>query len=367
MRLPFGKVLNNGCRWTLPGMLLLTACAVGAVPGCTRDAAREGEVCSGRVIARVNGRPLHEEQLRPELEATLQKFRKYGMKQADPALVQRRQQRILDRLIGDQLIYQESQKLAIESLEELVGQELKALHAKYGGGERFKRFLRSKGLTRTSLRESLRAKVRVAEYLRRRGISDPDIPEARIREAYEKHPDAYTREETVKVSHILIEASRDSGPAAAQQAHEEAERIRRQILNGEDFGTMARKHSDCNSASGGGDLGYVERGYLPTEFDRVAFSLEPDTVSEVVETRFGFHIVKVVDRKPAGMAPLEEVRPIIRKFLQQEESGRRLAAHIEELKQNARIEILLDGSSCARDGQSAGGGSGSSDTEKPYS
>jgi peptidyl-prolyl cis-trans isomerase C len=80
---------------------------------------------------------------------------------------------------------------------------------------------------------------------------------------------------------------------------------------------------------------------MPEAFDKVAFALEKDAVSEVVETKFGFHIVKLTDKKPAGVVPYEEIREFIKKYLQQEESKTKLAAHIAELKEKARIEIFL--------------------------
>lgn len=192
------------------------------------------------------------------------------------------------------------------------------------------------------LRESLRARVYVAEYLKRQGISEPEIPEARIRKAYAEHPENYTKEETVEVSHILIALNGHPDAQKKQQARQEAERIRQEILHGADFAELARARSACNSAADGGNLGYIKRGYMPAGFDHVAFALKKGAVSAVVETKFGFHIIKVFDKKPAGVAPYAEVRKFIKKFLQQEESKKKLADHIAELKKKAKIEILLN-------------------------
>ena len=126
-----------------------------------------------------------------------------------------------------------------------------------------------------------------------------------------------------------------------QQARQKAEQIRREILAGRDFAAMAKAHSDGKTASTGGDLGHIKRGYMPAGFDEVAFSLEKDTVSEVVETKFGYHVIKVVDRQPARLVPYEQMRVFLKTYLQGEESKKKLAAHIAELRKRSEIEILL--------------------------
>ena len=198
-----------------------------------------------------------------------------------------------------------------------------------------------KNLTIESARGALRTRVYVDEYLKRKGISEPQISEERIREAYDLSPETYTREETVEVSHILIAVEEDAGVEEKEQASQRAAKLREQILNGKNFAEMAKENSDCNSAPGGGDLGTIKRGYMPREFDDVAFATEKDAVSTVVKTKFGYHIVKVSDKKSAGITPYEEVRDFIKKFLQEQESTKKRAAHIAELKKEAKIEILL--------------------------
>lgn len=330
------------CLSVFVGLMVVAGHVVNLGFDSAQAGEEEGSVAEARmVVAQVNGKPIYEEQLKPEVEKGLRTFRRYGMHKDDPELVKRLQQKALDKLIGEELFSQESRKLTIDDVDERVEQKLKALERKHGAGERMEYYLKQRRLTMEDLRESFRARVYVDEYLDKQGISDPEIPEDRIREAYDGNPDGYSRVEAVEVSHVLIAVDENAEAEEKEQARKEAERIRKLILEGKDFAEMAKNHSDCNSASGGGGLGYIKRGYMPEGFDTVAFAVEKDAVSEVVETKFGYHIVKVLDKKAAGVLPYEEVREFIKEFLQQDESKKMLAAHMAELKAKANIEILL--------------------------
>ncbi len=293
------------------------------------------------IAAKVNGKPIYQEQLKPDVERGLARFRKYGMRKDDPALVKRLRMRTLDRIVGEELMRQESQKLTVKDIDKKVQQRLKTFEGKHGRGGGIEEYLKMRSLTMEDLKESARARVYLDEYLKEQGISEPEIPEDRVREAYQRNPESYSRKETLKASHILIAVDPKAGAEEKKQARQEAEQIRGEILEGKDFAEMAKKHSDCNSASGGGHLRSIKRGYMPKEFERVAFALEKNAVSEVVETKFGYHIIKVFRKTPAGVVPYGEVKDFITKFLQQEESKKKLAAHMDELKKKAKIEVLL--------------------------
>jgi peptidyl-prolyl cis-trans isomerase C len=322
--------------------ILIVVAGYIAELSCENTPAAEPNAAEARkVFARVNGQPVYEDQLMPEVEKSLGGLRRHGMRKDDANLIKRLQARVLDQTIGDMLINQESKKRTIENIEEKVAERVKALEQKYGAGEGMERYLKIRKMTIDDLRESLKGRVRVDEYLKEQGVLEPEIPEARIREMYDADPDSFSTQETVKVSHILIAVDAGAGTEAKEQARQKAEQVRKQILEGKDFAEMAKTHSACNSASGGGDLGRIKKGFMPAEFDKVAFALEKDAVSEVVETKFGLHIIKVFDKQAARVVPYEQMRDFLKKYLQEEESKKRLASHIAELKKRAEIEILL--------------------------
>lgn len=294
------------------------------------------------VAATVNGEPIYEDQLDPGVEEGLKKYKKYGMRKESPALISRLQQKTLVKLIDHQLLYQEARRLTVKDIDQKVDEKLKKMKRKYQTDERFENHLKRNNQTLEGLTASVREGIYVEEYLRQQGIADPDIPEKEIREFYDGNPNSYYRKESIQVSHILIKLEENATPEEKEKAFKKAEDIRKEILAGADFGEMAKKYSECNSASGGGSLRYINRGYMPEEFDRVAFGLEKGKVSEVVETKFGYHIILVSDKIPEGITPYEEVRDFIRKFLQEGESKQLLENHLKKLRDKAKIEVLLE-------------------------
>jgi peptidyl-prolyl cis-trans isomerase D len=134
--------------------------------------------------------------------------------------------------------------------------------------------------------------------------------DAQVRAFYDLHlEDRFTDVEQVRARHILVAVPPGGDDAAKAQARAEAEDLLRQVRAGGDFEALAKKHSkDPGSAAKGGDLGFFPRGRMVPAFDAAAFALEPGQVSELVETPYGFHIVKVEEKKPGGSRPLEAVR-----------------------------------------------------------
>jgi peptidyl-prolyl cis-trans isomerase C len=320
----------------------LVAGCVGGHPSENGLAAEQGGAEARTVVARVNGEPIYEDQLQPAVEKNLAQFARHGARADDPKLIKRLQTRHLNELIGNLLVYQESRKQVVENLDEKVEQRLKEMEEEQRARLGVSSHAETSEMAADARRESVEARIRIDEYLKEQGVLEPEIPEERIRAMYDEDPESFSTIETVRVSHVLIAVEGQAGAEEKRQARQKAEQIREEILAGGDFSAIAKAHSDCKTAPLGGDLGHIKRGYMPAAFDEVAFSLETDTVSEVVETRFGYHVIVVVEREPARVVSYEQMRGFLETYLQGEESKRRLAAHIAELRERSEIEILLN-------------------------
>lgn len=134
------------------------------------------------------------------------------------------------------------------------------------------------------------------------------VPEQDIQRYYNQHIDQYSTPEQVKASHILLNIEGTDEAAVRAQAED----LLKQVRAGGDFGALARKFSqDAASASRGGDMDFFGRGRMVPEFEAAAFALEPGQVSDVVRTQYGFHIIKVTDKKAGDVQPLDAVRSAI--------------------------------------------------------
>jgi peptidyl-prolyl cis-trans isomerase D len=146
--------------------------------------------------------------------------------------------------------------------------------------------------------------------------------EEQIRKIYdERLEDRFTDPEEVRARHILISFQPDADDATKAKARAEAEDLLKQARSGADFAELAKKHSkDLGSAPKGGDLGFFPRGRMVPAFDAAAFGLEPGKISDLVETQFGFHIIKLEEKRPGGPRPFEVAREQIEKELTAERS-----------------------------------------------
>jgi parvulin-like peptidyl-prolyl isomerase len=154
---------------------------------------------------------------------------------------------------------------------------------------------------------------------------------------YNENIERFKTEEEVRASHILKAPRRGEERAAAYESLRQA---RRELRNGADFETLAKKISD--KADDHIDLNFFKRGELAEEFELVAFSMEIGEISPVFASPFGFHLIKVTDRKPATPKPFDTVRDEVRQQYIEVQRQERAKVFVEELKANAVIEELAD-------------------------
>jgi peptidyl-prolyl cis-trans isomerase D len=160
------------------------------------------------------------------------------------------------------------------------------------------------------------------------------VTDAEIEAYYKEHASAYEQPRQVRVSHILARIPETGGSEAEDKAKAKIADVIKRVKAGEDFAKLAKELSDDPaSAKNGGDLGFIKKGEVVPEFERVAFALKKgDLASEPVRTGFGFHAIEVTDVREGGKQPLTEVAPKIRDTLAAEASERAARARAEEVK-----------------------------------
>ena len=138
-------------------------------------------------------------------------------------------------------------------------------------------------------------------------VADPEI-----KSYYEKHKAEFTIEEQVKARHILFSVESNATFEKSEEKREEAEEVLKKLNEGGDFSELAKKYSDGPTASSGGDLGFFGRGQMVPGFDREVFSMEPGKLAGPVRTQFGYHIIKLEEKRAAEVLDLENVKELIK-------------------------------------------------------
>lgn len=175
--------------------------------------------------------------------------------------------------------------------------------------------------------EQFRAPARISlRYLQfdpARYVDELTLEESEIEKYYRRNLDLFVIEEQVTASHILIKVDQAESEEKKAEKRELAEKVLAKVNAGEDFAALAREYSDdTGSAAKGGDLGSFGRGTMVPEFEQTAFSLNPGEISELVETTFGLHIIKVIDYVAPGEQPLVDVMDEVKAGLRVQKSDK---------------------------------------------
>jgi peptidyl-prolyl cis-trans isomerase C len=145
----------------------------------------------------------------------------------------------------------------------------------------------------------------------------------------------------VRASHILLGVDASASADEKQKAKTKAEDILKKVKAGEDFAKLAKDNSTCPSSAQGGDLGFFGKGQMVPAFEQAAFSLKTGDVSEVVETQFGYHIIKLTEKKEAETVKLDEVKDRISDYLKNQKMQKAVTDFLNGVKGNSKVEILL--------------------------
>ena len=303
------------------------------------------EVING-IAAVVNGDVVTFSQVR-ELVAAREKSAAeiYQGEELQKRIQEMRRQAIQD-LIDRSLILQEFKKKEFNIPTYIVDDSIQRIIRQEFGGDRtaFIKTLQAQGYTMARFRETEREKIVVQAMRQSKTSENVIVSPVKIREYYEKHSAGYTSPEQVKLRMIVLKeggASPDaasSGPSVGKK--EMASEIREKLAGGAEFDRLAQMYSEDSTNESGGDWGWVERKTLNEELAKVAFSLKPNEISQVIPLDNAYYVLMVEAKKPAVTKPLSDVRDEIVQALVQEEKIKGQERWLKDLRQKAYIKIL---------------------------
>ncbi len=312
---------------SLHNLCLLVGLSLGIL-ACEQPAPSEPPGPSG--VARVNGENISEATF---IEA-LNELKEAGKGFFSSAETANRVKRdLLERLIEGELLLQEARRKGIHIDPKLVEAKIRLLDSQYQQGG-LKTKLAKQDRKLEDYRRETTEGLLIEKLIKQEVIDRIAISRQEIEAFYERHGDLFLRPDEVRVRQIVT------------RTEEEAEKLRRQIHRGEDFTKLAAAHSLGPEGKQGGDLGYFPRGRMPPVIDEVCFKLYlSQKVSKVVASPYGYHLFKLVDKRPARQLSLDDARKEIEHKLVDERAKEAESYFIRSLRERARIDrdfALLD-------------------------
>jgi peptidyl-prolyl cis-trans isomerase C len=290
------------------------------------------------VLARVNGEAID----KTEFEKAIQNLEGRAGRPVPPDQRDRVYRGVLDQLIAFHLLTQETKTRKIDVADTEVDARVAQIQQQFPSEDEFKKRLAEQNLTVEKLRSDQKSNMQVEKMLETEVNTKVALGPQDVDNFYKQNPDKFQQGERVRASHILIRTAENADVKTKEAAKAKATDVLKQVKSGKDFSELAKNYSqDPGSAAAGGDLGFFARGQMVGPFEQAAFSLKPGEISDVVETPFGYHIIKVADKQAARTVPLDEVKPQIEQFLQNQQRQQKTDAFINSLRAKGKVEVLI--------------------------
>jgi peptidyl-prolyl cis-trans isomerase C len=299
------------------------------------------------VVVSVDGVDITEGQIEAQIKPEIDRMAaKAG--QLPPAFAEQYKKQLrqvaLERLVVEQLLDEEIRKANISVTEQEVTEKIEQMAARQQPPlslEELKMRAAASGKDFDELRNDIRRGIGYEKLLQAQWVDKIGVTEDEASKYYSENSKEFETPEQIKASHILIatdtsDASVDPNEVKAK-ARAQAEQLLAQLKDGADFAELAKANSSCPSASKGGDLGFFSKGDMVAPFEEAAFALEPGQLSDIVETKFGYHIIKVTDHKDAGTIAFEQAKDDVIDKLTKRKKTEIAKEYIQSLKTKANI------------------------------
>ncbi len=255
-----------------------------------------------RIVAVVGNQIILESELKTQLALYANQF---GIDPADKKGQKKMEAELLEQMINDNLLLIQAQKdttieVTSKEVESAVQEQMQQVKAQFASEAAFQDQLKAEGLTENELRKKYREQVRKQMFIDRlvsRRLSKVSVTTKEVRDFYKNYEDSIPDQpESIKLGHILLEIK--PSQSTLDSLKKKAEMVLDLAKQGEDFASLASKYSDDPAtAKNGGDLGFFSKGSMIEKFEKVAFALNPGEISDLVETQFGYHIIRVEEKK----------------------------------------------------------------------
>jgi peptidyl-prolyl cis-trans isomerase C len=248
--------------------------------------------------------------------------------------------KVIQSIINRELLLQQSKTrgISVDPIE--IDMRLDQIKQQLNSGQQFETLLVQVGIPLDVFRNQIRQATAIQKLLEMEVYAKTEVSEKEARIFFENNPHFFKKPEEVKASHILIQYTSEDGQERKLAAKQKIESIQKKLAAGEDFAELAKSFSEGPSSVNGGDLGYFNRKKMVKPFADAAFALNPGQISTIVETRFGFHLIKVIDKKPKSSYAFDNIKPQLIEMLHKRKIQNETIQYIDNLQKKASIKRM---------------------------
>jgi len=325
-------------------------------------------ICNAKVvdkaIAVVNGEAIMQSEFEKNAQPMIEQYTKSAPPaEQSPAKIEEFKSKLLDQMIDEKLLKQQTIKAKIKVTKRDIVNGLETVKKRFATEAEYQAELKNNGLTNTQFEKRIEEQLMVMKLIEnevKANIAKPSDLEAKalydkvqlsLAEAnkapsgdanYDALVNVFARlsSEQVRARHILIKVDKDASASMKTDALNKAKKIRKEaLLKDADFSVLAEKYSDdTGSKQRGGDLGYFAKGDMVPEFEKAAFSLNVGLVSEPILTSFGYHIIKVDEKKASKKMSFEETKNDLLDYIYRSNAEKKYETWLENLRSKASIK-----------------------------
>jgi peptidyl-prolyl cis-trans isomerase C len=294
------------------------------------------------ILATVNGQNITKQQLQELFNAALKasgaKIEDLNAQQQLGGYTQLLQDLIMDKLVAEAASTEKVSDADVDA-------ELAKIKGQFPDEKAFQEQISQAGMTPEKLKENIRTGLQQSRWMKSQ-VKTPEITDDQAKTFYDSNIQEFEQPETVKASHILFMVDPDASADVVKQKEAAAAKAAERAAAGEDFNKLAKELSEEPGASeSGGDLGFFPKDRMVPEFAEVAFAQKVGDISKPVKSQFGWHVIKVTDKKAADTVPFDQVKEQVVSYLKSTDQREAVQAVLNKLKESAKIETFLPAAS----------------------
>lgn len=305
------------------------------------------------VVAKVNGVELRSDYIRFRVNLDLRRIGQNLNAQQKAKLAQT----IIEKEIVRELMYQEGQAKGSGVSPETIKKEMRDFKKTYGSEDKFQQALKQRGISEDELKKGIEVDLIAKNLIDDRIKGKVHITDTQVKKFYEDKKESFHRPESFRARHIFVsyvpfDVVENTPPEELKEkvseyraaSKKKIDEVYEKVKSGGNFQELAKEYSeDAGSASKGGDLDFMYKGVFDPMFDKAVAGLKVGETSGIVETEFGYHIIQLMETKPADYAPFEDVKESIQKHLFMTEAQKLVGRYIESLRKKADIIVYYRG------------------------